>query len=213
MTHYMFFSRACEFVSTGSLHQSTLDIIVFFRTTLPIMAFTGNTERWRAEYRRPGPSFASVEAEKRSNNSKKDEEDMQRMGIKQSFRRTFMPGVFANISFGTIGVGFMNLAIWEQVLMLLETTLPNGGTGSALKAFLVTMFTHVTITMSLARLTRIAPTYGGPMYWTGALGPEKYRGWLSFLAGSMNTLGLFASLATMCALFNTLLQPPLTPPS
>lgn len=111
------------------------------------------------------------------------------MGFPQRFVRTFRstPNIHQIVSFGLIGFGSMNLAIWEQILLSFGLALPNGGTGGILLAYLINAGGFALITISLADMARRYPSYAGPFYWTAVL------------RSSQDTLGLPRLMSWLCA--------------
>ncbi|KAH6639873.1 hypothetical protein C7974DRAFT_410822 [Boeremia exigua] len=131
------------------------------------------------------------------NNSRKDNEDRDRMGLPQQFQRSFKSQWARVPRLGLLGFGCMNLAIWEQLILLLPLALPHGGIGTILVAFVVISVLYGCINTSLAGMAREYPTYAGPFYWTAAYQTSWtnsgarhllswYCAWMSFLGMSIN---------------------------
>ncbi|KAF2622242.1 hypothetical protein BU25DRAFT_452171 [Macroventuria anomochaeta] len=158
---------------------------------------TFNPQQWREEQRGRNTSIAPLNAAE-VNNSKRDQEDRERMSLPQQFERSFRRTLQYIPSFALLGFGSMNLAIWEQILLLFALALPNGGIGGVLTAFLGTAFGYYLITFSLADMARLYPTYAGPFYWVAALQKSRTTSSLphqmSWLCAWMSLLGMGINL-------------------
>lgn len=144
--------------------------ITFNRVGAPTL----NAHEWRDEQRLRDIPVAPLNAAQ-IKNSKRDQEDRSRMGLPQQFERCFESSSLRNTSLGTLGFGSMNLAIWEQILLLFGLALPNGGTGGILMMFILIAVGYSLVTISLADMARRYPTYAGPFYWTAALQTSTFK--------------------------------------
>lgn len=82
-----------------------------------------------------------------------DAEDMNRLGKKQLYTRNFR--LFATIGFATIFS-----STWEFVLVSTYSGLLDGGFGGLFAQFIWTFFGSLTVCMSLAEMSSMAPTAG-----------------------------------------------------
>jgi choline transport protein len=125
--------------------------------------------------------------------------DMQRLGKKQEFKRSF--GFLATLGFISI-----YMATWEFVLVSLGLNLINGGFGGLFWTFLLTTLCYSSIVASLAELESMAPTSGGQYHWVSEFAPESSQKFLSYVAGWMSTLGWLASVASSTFVVATLVE-------
>lgn len=86
--------------------------------------------------------------------SHNDTEDMNRLGKKQLYTRNFR--LFATIGFATIFT-----STWEFVLVSTYSGLIDGGYGGLFASYIWTFVGSLTVCLSLAEMSSMAPTAGG----------------------------------------------------
>ncbi|KAM5371488.1 hypothetical protein ACJA88_009475 [Fusarium oxysporum] len=124
-------------------------------------------------------------------NDHQDHLDMQRLGKKQQFKRTF--SLWSSIGFVAI-----YMATWEFVLISLAPGFTNGGYAGVFWCFVTTTIAYSAVVASLAEMASMAPTSGGQYHWVSEFSPPKYQKVLSYASGWMTTLGWLASFASSC---------------
>ncbi|KAF5973486.1 amino acid permease 2 (AAP-2) [Fusarium bulbicola] len=124
-------------------------------------------------------------------NDHQDHLDMQRLGKKQQFKRTF--SLWSSIGFVAI-----YMATWEFVLISLAPGFTNGGYAGVFWCFVTTTTAYSAVVASLAEMASMAPTSGGQYHWVSEFSPPKYQKVLSYASGWMTTLGWLASFASSC---------------
>jgi hypothetical protein len=87
-------------------------------------------------------------------NEDQDRLDMQRLGKKQQFKRTF--SLWSSIGFVAI-----YMATWEFVLISLSPGFTNGGYAGVFWCFITTTTAYSAVVASLAEMASMAPTSGG----------------------------------------------------
>lgn len=87
-------------------------------------------------------------------NDQQDHLDMQRLGKKQQFKRTF--SLWSSIGFVAI-----YMATWEFVLISLAPGFTNGGYAGVFWCFVTTTTAYSAVVASLAEMASMAPTSGG----------------------------------------------------
>ncbi|RGP74084.1 hypothetical protein FSPOR_1779 [Fusarium sporotrichioides] len=137
------------------------------------------------------PSQISEDEQDGFRNDQQDHLDMQRLGKKQQFKRTF--SLWSSIGFVAI-----YMATWEFVLISLAPGFTNGGYAGVFWCFVTTTTAYSAVVASLAEMASMAPTSGGQYHWVSEFSPPKYQKILSYASGWMTTLGWLASFASSC---------------
>ncbi|RBR18918.1 uncharacterized protein FIESC28_05840 [Fusarium coffeatum] len=137
------------------------------------------------------PSQLSDDEHDGFHNDHQDHLDMQRLGKKQQFKRTF--SLWSSIGFVAI-----YMATWEFVLISLAPGFTNGGYAGVFWCFVTTTIAYSAVVASLAEMASMAPTSGGQYHWVSEFSPPKYQKVLSYASGWMTTLGWLASFASSC---------------
>jgi amino acid transporter len=154
------------------------------------------TDSWSKSSSDPEPSATmlpgqtAVDMDHGFRNEHQDHLDMQRLGKKQQFKRTF--SLWSSIGFVAI-----YMATWEFVLISLAPGFTNGGYAGVFWCF-VTTTAYSAVVASLAEMASMAPTSGGQYHWVSEFSPPKYQKVLSYASGWMTTLGWLASFASSC---------------
>ncbi|KAF4945677.1 hypothetical protein FSARC_14392 [Fusarium sarcochroum] len=137
------------------------------------------------------PGHAEVDDQDGFHNDHQDHLDMQRLGKKQQFKRTF--SLWSSIGFVAI-----YMATWEFVLISLAPGFTNGGYAGVFWCFVTTTTAYSAVVASLAEMASMAPTSGGQYHWVSEFSPPSYQKVLSYASGWMTTLGWLASFASSC---------------
>ncbi|KIL92950.1 hypothetical protein FAVG1_04131 [Fusarium avenaceum] len=137
------------------------------------------------------PGQTAVDTDDGFRNEHQDHLDMQRLGKKQQFKRTF--SLWSSIGFVAI-----YMATWEFVLISLAPGFTNGGYAGVFWCFVTTTIAYSAVVASLAEMASMAPTSGGQYHWVSEFSPPKYQKVLSYASGWMTTLGWLASFASSC---------------
>jgi choline transport protein len=87
-------------------------------------------------------------------NDRQDHMDMQRLGKKQEFKRTFN-------FWSSVGFVAIYMATWEFVLISLAPGFTNGGYAGIFWCFITTTAAYSSVVASLAEMASMAPTSGG----------------------------------------------------
>ncbi|KAL2350194.1 amino acid transporter-like protein [Cryomyces antarcticus] len=125
----------------------------------------------------------------RVNRSHNDQEDMNRLGKKQEFKRNFR--FLATLGFATIFS-----STWEFVLVAFGSGLINGGFGGLIWEYVWTFLGYSTIVVSLAEMSSMAPTAGGQYHTrVSEFAPARWQEYLSYAAGWTSTLAWQPALA------------------
>ncbi|KIK65794.1 hypothetical protein GYMLUDRAFT_38280 [Collybiopsis luxurians FD-317 M1] len=117
----------------------------------------------------------------------KDEQLLAQLGYKQEFKRDF--GVLE-----LFGVAFSIQGVLPSIASVLVYSIPYGGAASMVWGWTVCSIFLMCIAISIAELGSSAPTSGGIYYWTFKFSSIKYRNYLSWLLGYMDTISYIAGL-------------------
>jgi len=110
-----------------------------------------------------------------------DQQDMQRMGKQQQFRRNFR-------RFSTLSFVCILTATWEFLLIANTNALTDGGRPGFFWSYIWAFLLFGLIIASLAEMSSMAPTSGGQYHWVSEFAPPQYQKFLSYLAGWMSVL-------------------------
>ncbi|KAI5363879.1 putative amino acid/polyamine transporter I [Septoria linicola] len=164
-----------------------------------VIELKGNSKDWSNEDH-GSPIFDDYDvADSPWGNTNTDEQDMQRLGKKQEFKRNF--------SFlSALGFVSVYMASWEFVLVSLSVGFNSGGYGGLFWCYLTTVTCYATIVASLAEMESMAPTAGGQYHWVSEFAPARYQRFLSYSSGWLSTLGWLASVASSTFVVTTQIE-------
>ncbi|KAJ5091052.1 hypothetical protein NUU61_005922 [Penicillium alfredii] len=128
-----------------------------------------------------------------------DQNDMNRMGKIQEFKRNFRP--LAALSFSAV-----LQATWEFILISNSQGLENGGLAGLFWSYMWTFVGFGLIIVSLAEMASIAPTSGGQYHWVSELASPRYQKFLSYTTGWMSVLAWQSGAASGSFLTGTIIQ-------
>lgn len=118
-----------------------------------------------------------------------DDNDMQRIGKTQQFRRNFQ---LASI----LAFSVITISGWVYVPSTVEYGLASGQTGGLFTMYMVSFGGLFLVVLCLAEMASIAPTAGGQYHWASEFAPASLQkivsyaiGWLSSLAWLSGTCG------------------------
>ncbi|KAJ3803869.1 amino acid/polyamine transporter I [Lentinula aff. lateritia] len=111
----------------------------------------------------------------------KDELLLAQLGYKQEFKRDF--GLLE-----LFGVAFSIQGVLPSIASVLVYSIPYGGAVSMVWGWGVCSLFLMFIATAMAELGSSAPTSGGVYYWTFHFSPSKYRNYLSWLLGYIDTI-------------------------
>ncbi|KAH8685832.1 amino acid permease-domain-containing protein [Tricladium varicosporioides] len=118
-----------------------------------------------------------------------DDQLLAKLGYRAELKREFSYFTVFGQSFGAMGVA---PAIAESIVF----SLGSGGTVGMVWTYLVGCLLLIPVAFSLGELGSSMPTSGGLYYWVAELTPKKYRAFMCWLAGYMNTLGYISIYAS-----------------
>ncbi|KAJ4485271.1 amino acid/polyamine transporter I [Lentinula aciculospora] len=114
-----------------------------------------------------------------------DELLLAQLGYKQEFKRDF--GVFE-----LFGLAFSIQGVLPSIASVLVYSIPYGGAVSMVWGWTVCSIFLMLIATAIAELGSAAPTSGGVYYWTFHFSSPKYRNYLSWLLGYVDTIAYIA---------------------
>ncbi|KAH0287410.1 amino acid transporter, partial [Aureobasidium sp. EXF-3399] len=117
-----------------------------------------------------------------------DAADMMRLGKKQEFKRNFH-------AFSMLGLSSVLMATWQALIGSASFSLINGGLAGSIWSYIATWICTITVTLSLAEMSSMAPTSGGQYHWTSEFAPASCQKSLSYFVGWLSALGWQASIA------------------
>ncbi|KAI0997747.1 putative amino-acid permease [Podosphaera aphanis] len=118
-----------------------------------------------------------------------DDQLLAQLGYRPELKREFSYFTVFGQSFGSMGIA---PAIAESIAF----SLGSAGTVGMVWTFLIGCFLLIPIALSLGELGSSMPTSGGLYYWVARLSPPRYRAFVCWLAGYMNTLGYVSIYAS-----------------
>ncbi|EKM57710.1 uncharacterized protein PHACADRAFT_90968 [Phanerochaete carnosa HHB-10118-sp] len=128
-----------------------------------------------------------------------DQRDMQRMGKKQEFSRSFR--FVTSIAFTSCVMG-----TWELILTTSTPALIAGGTAGLFWSTIWGYIGQAFIVLSLAEMSSMAPTAGGQYHWVSEFAPRKHQKILSYTSGWLSTLSWQAQVTVNCFLCAQVVQ-------
>ncbi|KAF9074068.1 amino acid/polyamine transporter I [Rhodocollybia butyracea] len=120
----------------------------------------------------------------------KDEQLLAQLGYKQEFKRDF--GILE-----LFGVAFSFQGVLPSIASVLVYSIPYGGAVSMVWGWTVCSVFLMFIAVAVAELGSAAPTSGGVYYWTFKFSSPKYRNYLSWLLGYVDTMAYIAALTSV----------------
>ncbi|KAJ8095070.1 hypothetical protein PM082_010289 [Marasmius tenuissimus] len=110
-----------------------------------------------------------------------DENVLADLGYKQEFKRDF------NL-FEVFGLGFSIISVLPSIATVLVYSIPYGGPVVMIWGWCICSFFLVFVAAAIAELGSAAPTAGGVYYWAFKYSSKRYRHFLCWLVGYMNTM-------------------------
>ncbi|KAJ7223478.1 amino acid/polyamine transporter I [Mycena pura] len=123
-------------------------------------------------------------------NALNDEALLARMGYKQEFKRDFSRIELFGLSFTVIGVV-------GSIASVLLFSIPYGGPVGMVWGWFTCSCFLVFVALAMAELGSAAPTAGGLYYWTFTFSSQKYRNFLCWFIGYVNTIAYIAGIASL----------------
>ncbi|THV05118.1 amino acid transporter [Dendrothele bispora CBS 962.96] len=117
-----------------------------------------------------------------------DQSVLANLGYKQEFRRDFSKIELFALSFNIVGVV-------QSIASILVYSIPYGGPVSMVWGWLAGSIFLTCIGLTIAELGSSAPTSGGLYFWTHRFASPRYRNYLSWLIGYVNTVGYTSGVA------------------
>ncbi|ESK88339.1 gaba permease [Moniliophthora roreri MCA 2997] len=115
-----------------------------------------------------------------------DETLLAELGYKQEFKRDFS-------TLELFGLGFSIIGVLPSIASVLVYSIPYGGTFSMVHGWFVCSFFLIFIGLAMSELGSAAPTAGGVYYWTFKFSSERYRYFLCWVMGYINTITYIAA--------------------
>ncbi|KAF2722515.1 putative GABA permease [Polychaeton citri CBS 116435] len=115
--------------------------------------------------------------------------DMRRMGKKQEFRRNFKVVSISSFCVVTM-MGWVFIPI--NAPLMIEIV----GTGGCIVIFLANFAGFLSIVLSLAEMSSIAPTAGGQYHWTSEFAPASIQQLASYVSGWLSSLSWLVGVAS-----------------
>ncbi|SJL15718.1 related to UGA4-GABA permease-also involved in delta-aminolevulinate transport [Armillaria ostoyae] len=119
-----------------------------------------------------------------------DETVLADLGYRQEFKRDFS-------RFELFGLSFSIMGIVQSIASILFYSIPYGGPVSMVWGWLAGSVFIICIALAISELGSSAPTSGGLYYWTFMYSSPRYRKFLSWLIGYVNTIGYIAGVAAV----------------
>ncbi|KAJ3825802.1 amino acid/polyamine transporter I [Lentinula raphanica] len=117
----------------------------------------------------------------------KDELLLAQLGYKQEFKRDF--GILE-----LFGIAFSIQGVLPSIASVLVYSIPYGGTVNMIWGWTACSVFLMFIATAIAELGSAAPTSGGVYYWTFRFSSPKYRNYLSWLLGYIDTTAYITGL-------------------
>ncbi|KAK0217626.1 amino acid/polyamine transporter I [Armillaria nabsnona] len=117
-----------------------------------------------------------------------DETVLADLGYRQEFKRDFS-------RFELFGLSFSIMGIVQSIASILSYSIPYGGPVSMVWGWLAGSVFLICIALAISELGSSAPTSGGLYYWTFMYSSPRYRKFLSWLIGYVNTIGYISGVA------------------
>ncbi|KAF5341483.1 hypothetical protein D9758_013939 [Tetrapyrgos nigripes] len=124
------------------------------------------------------------------NESLDDQDVLARLGYKQELRRDFSRIELFGLSFSIVGVV-------QSIAAVLLYSIPYGGPVGMIWGWFTCCVFLVFVGMAMSELGSAAPTAGGLYYWTFKFSSARYRHYLSWLIGYVNTAAYVAGVASI----------------
>ncbi|KAJ6020725.1 hypothetical protein N7540_006229 [Penicillium herquei] len=128
-----------------------------------------------------------------------DDNDMQRMGKVQEFKRNLRP--VAALSFASV-----LQATWEFILLSDYEGLEDGGLPGMFWSYIWTFIGFGFIIASISEMASMAPTSGGQYHWVSEFSSPRYQKFMSYITGWMSVLAWQAGTASGSFLTGTIIQ-------